>query len=71
MKYDITYRDTFTKEEYTLCGIEAANYNEAVKIAKNNKGKGEEIANIKLNAASIFDDLLAAIQANFLGGLQQ
>lgn len=59
MRYDITYRNCLTKEEYTL-GVDADNHNEAVKIAKKYRGDGEEIAGIVWRAASVFDDIINA-----------
>lgn len=66
MKYEITYRNQRTGEEYTLGGVEATDYNDALRIAKQYKGKGEEIASIAVYAASIFTDIINAVQK--LGG---
>ena len=44
-KYDITYRNTRTLDEYTI-RVDADNHNEALRIAKEYVGPGEEIASI-------------------------
>ena len=67
MKWDITYRNCTTKSEYTLGGVEADNYNEAVKIAKKYRGPDEEIADIKWKGTTVFDDLTREIGNGFIG----
>lgn len=56
-KYDITYRNTRTLDEYTI-RVDADNHNEALRIAKEYVGPGEEIASIQFVASSVFDGLL-------------
>lgn len=68
MKYNITYRNVITGQEYTLGKVEADNINEATKIAKNNRGVNEKVVKIEPLWESIFEDLLGEIQTGF-GGL--
>lgn len=67
MKWEITYRNRTTFEEYSLAGVEAENYNEAVKIAKRYRGENEDIADIKWIGTAIFDNLTREIENGFIG----
>ena len=58
MKWTITYLDTRTQEEYGLGGVEADNYNEACKIAKQYRGEYDIIEEVAMEEGSVFEGLL-------------
>lgn len=65
MIYKVTFEHIGNQfPAYTL-GIEADNYNEALRLAKQARGKDEEITAIVLDASSVFTDLLKGIRTGF------